>query len=169
MKKLFAMAVLQVACLSVLWMPTARTSQNDEAEIRQLLDRWAKAALTKDLSAIMSIYEPGDGLIAYDIVPPLQYSGFDAYKKDYQEFLDQFQGGIDIEYRGLSIITGDNVAFSHGLERMSGTLKGGEKFDTWVRFTEGYRKTNGHWRAIHDHISVPVDLATGTAVLNLKP
>jgi len=98
MKKLFAMAVLQVACLSVLWMPTARTSQNDEAEIRQLLDRWAKAALTKDLSAIMSIYEPGDGLIAYDIVPPLQYSGFDAYKKDYQEFLDQFQGGIDIEY-----------------------------------------------------------------------
>jgi ketosteroid isomerase-like protein len=52
---------------------------------------------------------------------------------------------------------------------MSGTLKGGEKFDTWVRFTEGYRQTNGHWRAIHDHISVPVDLATGTAVLNLKP
>ena len=44
MKKLFAMAVLQVACLSVLWMPTARTSQNDEAEIRQLLDRWSKAA-----------------------------------------------------------------------------------------------------------------------------
>ena len=60
----------------------------------------------------MSIYEPGDGLIADAIVPPLQY-----YKKDYQEFLDQFQGGIDIEYRGLSIITGDNVAFSHGLER----------------------------------------------------
>ena len=98
MKKLFAIAVLQVACLSVLWMPTARTSQNDEAEIRQLLDRWAKADRTKDLSAIMSICEPGDGLIAYDIVPPLQYSGFDAYKKDYQEFLDQFQGGIDIEY-----------------------------------------------------------------------
>ena len=117
----------------------------------------------------MSIYEPGEGLIAYDIVPPLQYSGFDAYKKDYQQFLDQFQGGLDVEYRGLSIITGDNVAFSHGLERMIGTLKSGEKFDTWVRFTEGYRKTNGHWRAIHDHISVPVDLATGKAFLNLEP
>jgi hypothetical protein len=43
-KNLFAMAVLKVACLSVLWMPTARTPQNDEAEIRQLLDRRAKAA-----------------------------------------------------------------------------------------------------------------------------
>jgi hypothetical protein len=49
MKKLFALAVLQVACLSLLWMPTAKTSQNDEAEIRQLLDRWAKAVRTKDL------------------------------------------------------------------------------------------------------------------------
>src|ERR1700736_6152329 len=166
MKKLFAMAVLQVACLSVLWMPTARTSQNDEAEIRQLLDRWAKAALTKDLSAIMSIYEPGDGLIAYDIVPPLQYTGFDAYKKDYQEFLDQFQGPIDVEYPNVRIIASDTVGFSHGLERMTGTLKNGQKFDSWVRFTEGYRKTNGHWLAIHDHISVPVDLDTGKAVLD---
>ena len=24
---------------------------------------------------------------------------------------------------------------------MTGTLKSGEKFDTWMRFTEGYRKT----------------------------
>ena len=100
MKKLFAwLAVLQVACLSFLWIPTAKTSQNDEAEIRQLLDRWAKAVRTKDLPAVMSIYEPGEGLIAYDIVPPLQDSGFNAYKKDDQEFFEQFQGGNDIEYR----------------------------------------------------------------------
>jgi ketosteroid isomerase-like protein len=52
---------------------------------------------------------------------------------------------------------------------MSGTLKGGEEFDTWVRLTECYRKHNGHWLAIHDHISVPVDLATGKADFTLKP
>jgi ketosteroid isomerase-like protein len=88
--------------------------------------------------------------------------------KDYQESLDQFQGGIEIEYRGLKIVAGDNVAFSRGQERMNGTLKGGEKFDTWVRFTECYRKHDGHWLAIHDHISVPVELATGKANLNFK-
>jgi hypothetical protein len=68
------------------------------------------------------------------------------------------QGTIDVEYRDLNIIAADTVAFSHGLERMTGTLKNGQKFDAWVRFTECYRKTNGHWLAIHDHISVPVDL-----------
>jgi ketosteroid isomerase-like protein len=167
--KQFTAIILVLGCVLPFWMPAARTSQNDEAEIRQLLERWAKAARNKDLTAIMSIYEPGEELVAYDIVPPLQYTGYEAYKKDYQEFLDQFQGGIEIEYRGLKIVAGDTVAFSRGLERMSGTLKSGEKFDTWVRFTECYRKHGAHWLAIHDHISVPVDLATGKADLNLKP
>jgi hypothetical protein len=27
----------------------------------------------------------------------------------------------------------------------------------------------GRWYAIHDHVSVPVDLATGKAITNLKP
>ena len=169
MKKVFAFSVLTLACVSLLWTPRARTAANDEAEIRQLLDRWAKAFRARDLNGIMSIYEPGQALVSFDIVAPLQYVGFEAYKKDYREFLDQFQGTIDVEYRDLNIVAGDTVAFSRGLERMTGTLKSGQKFDAWVRFTECYRKTNGHWLAIHDHISVPVDLESGKAALDLKP
>jgi uncharacterized protein (TIGR02246 family) len=169
MKRFIPFFVLTLACATILWIPKARTAANDEAEIRQLLDRWAKSFHARDLNGIMSIYEPGDALVSYDIVPPLQYTGFEAYKKDYQEFLDQFQGAIDIEYRDLKIFAGDTVAFSRGLERMTGTLKNGQKFDAWVRFTECYRKTRGHWLTIHDHISIPVDLNTGKAVLDLKP
>jgi uncharacterized protein (TIGR02246 family) len=169
MKRLVAFSVLAVACVLLVWMPKARSAANDKAEIRQLLDRWAKAFRARDLNGIMSIYEPGETLVAFDVVPPLQYAGFEAYKKDYQEFLDQFQGTIDVEYRDLNIVAGDTVAFSRGLERMTGTLKNGQKFDAWVRFTECYRKTNGQWLAIHDHISVPVDLESGKAALDLKP
>jgi len=169
MKKFLRYSVLIIACFLFLEMPKARTEANNEAEVRQLLDRWAKAFRAKDLNGIMSIYEPGQALVSYDIVPPLQYTGFEAYKQDYPEFLDQFQGPIDIEYRDLKIIASDTVAFSRGLERMTGTLKNGQKFDAWMRFTEGYHKTNGHWLVIHDHISVPVDLDTGKAALDLKP
>jgi uncharacterized protein (TIGR02246 family) len=169
MKKLVPFFLLTLACVAFLLIPKARTAANNEAEIRKVLDQWAKAFHARDLNGIMSIYEPGDALVSYDIVPPLQYSGYEAYKKDYQEFLDQFQGPVDIEYRDLKIAAGDTVAFSRGLERMTGTLKNGQKFDTWVRFTECYRKTNGRWLAIHDHISVPVDLDTGKAVLDAKP
>jgi len=169
MKKFIVFSVLALFCALLLSSPKADTGANNEAEIRQLLDRWAKAFHARDLNGIMSIYEPGQALVSYDIVPPLQYTGFEAYKKDYQEFLDQFQGPIDVEYPNVRIIASDTVAFSHGLERLTGTLKNGQKFDAWIRFTEGYRKTNGHWLAIHDHISVPIDLDTGKALLDLKP
>jgi len=90
-------------------------------------------------------------------------------KKDYQEFFEQFQGPLEVEFRDLNIVAGDRVAFCRGLERLSGTMKNGQKFDAWVRVTECYRKTKGQWRAIHDHVSVPVDFDSGKALLDLKP
>jgi hypothetical protein len=39
----------------------------------------------------------------------------------------------------------------------------------WIRDTTGLRKVNGKWLDFHDHVSVPVDLATGKAVMDLKP
>ena len=141
--------------------------KSNEAEIRQWLDRWAKAFRAHDVNAIMSLYAPG--VVAYDIVPPLQYVGADAYRKDYEEFLAQYEGPIDIEFRDLHIIASDGVAFATSLQRISGTLKNGQKSDVWVRVTNGFRKLNGRWLDTHDHVSAPVDLASGKAVLDLKP
>jgi hypothetical protein len=45
--------------------------KSNEADIRQWLDRWAKAFRAHDVNAIMSLYAPG--VVAYDLVPPLQY------------------------------------------------------------------------------------------------
>jgi uncharacterized protein (TIGR02246 family) len=169
MKRLVALSVLVLACVSLLWTPRAHTAPDDEAEIRELYDRWAKAARTHDVNAVMSIYPPGKVVVAYDIVAPLQYIGNDAYRKDYEEFFAQYEGPIDIQYRDLRIVAGDRVAFIHALERISGTLKNGQKSDVWTRATSGLRKINGKWLIVHDHISVPVDLDSGKALLNLKP
>ncbi len=59
-------------------------------EIRQVWDRWAKAFRAHDINGIMSIYAPE--VMAYDIVPPLQYAGKEAYRKDYEEFLAHYDG-----------------------------------------------------------------------------
>ena len=81
MKKFVAFSVRTLACVLLAWMPKARTSANDKAEIQQLLDRWAKAFRARDLNGIMSIYEPGETLVAFDVVPPLQYVGFETYQR----------------------------------------------------------------------------------------
>ena len=147
----------------------ARIATPDEAAIRKLLDNWAKAFHDKDVNAIMAMYKPGRELVAYDIVPPLRYVGYSAYKRDYNEFLAEYKGPIDVTFRHMVIVAGDTVAYAHGLERISGVLQGGQKSDMWVRFTSCFRKINGKWLDTHDHVSVPVDLNHGKAMVDLTP
>lgn len=146
-----------------------KAATKNEAAIRDLYEGWAKAFRAKDIDGIMAVYAPGDAVVAYDIVPPLQYVGKDAYRKDYQDFLAMYDGPIGVELRDLRIVAGNDVAFLNALERISGTLKGGQKSDIWLRATSGLRKINGKWLIMHDHISVPADFNTGKALLELKP
>jgi ketosteroid isomerase-like protein len=115
----------------------------------------------------MSMYAPE--VIAYDIVPPLQYVGADAYRKDYEQFLAQYDRPLEVEFQDLKVAVGDSVAFAYGLERFNGTLKNGQKQDVWLRFSSCFREINGKWLDVHDHVSVPTNLENGTAALDLKP
>lgn len=144
-------------------------ADNPDKEIRALLQRWAKAAERRDVNGVMSIYLPGDELVAYDLVPPLAYRGTDAYRKDYESFFAQYKGPLKVEYRDLHVIAGPEVGFSYALEKISGTLVDGTASEMWIRVTEGYRHVNGRWYAVHDHVSVPTNLITGQALLNLRP
>lgn len=147
----------------------AETPSKDESEIRALLDRWAKAFEARDIDLIMSNYASGDAVVAYDIAPPLQYKGKEAYRKDYQEFLAQYDGPIHVEYRDMRVYSSGDVAFVHALERFTGKLKSGQPSDTWLRYTGGLRKINRTWLIVHDHVSVPTDFESGKALLELKP
>ena len=138
-------------------------------QINQRLTQWQKAFEAKDVSGVMAVYALGDAVTAYDIVPPLQYKGADAYRKDYAEFFGQFDGPLHVEIRDNHIETGGNIALAYGLERISGKLKSGQPVDMWLRYTSGFKRIGGQWRDVHDHVSVPVDMKSGKAMLDLKP
>ena len=137
-------------------------------EIRGWLDRWAKAFGAKDVDAIMPLYT--DDVIAYDVVPPLQYKGSDAYRKEYTEFFAQFDGPIHADVSDTHIDAGHDVAFAYGVERLTGKMTNGTPVDMWMRWTDGWKRmADGQWRIVHEHVSVPVDMATGKARMDLKP
>ena len=60
----------------------------------------------------------------------------------------------------LDIAVGGDVAYGHKVQRSSFTDKDGKKAEVTVRVTDGYQKVNGQWLISHEHVSVPVDLAT---------
>ena len=141
--------------------------KNDEAELKRVMEGGVEALRARDIDGIMSVCAPE--LVSFDIVPPLQYVGADAYRKHWGEAFSSFPGPIDYEIADLSITVGDDVAFTHSLNRISGTLNTGQKTDLWLRWTACFRKINGQWLIVHHQNSVPVDLQHGKAVLDLKP
>src|ERR1700751_5290880 len=99
MKRNLAMIVLALAlCMALALQKTS--AANDEAAIRQNLDEWARAFERHDINGIMAMYAPN--VVAYDFIPPLQYRGRDTYRKDYEEFLAQFDGPVKVEFRDMT-------------------------------------------------------------------
>jgi uncharacterized protein (TIGR02246 family) len=136
-------------------------------EIRGWLDHWTKAVSAKDVDRVMELYT--DDVVSYDVVPPLQYVGKEAYRADYQQFFSQYESDLHVETRDLHVGTTGELGYATGLQTISGMLKHGQKSGVFVRFTSLFRKVDGKWLDFHDHVSVPVDIEYGKALLDLKP
>ena len=141
--------------------------KNDEAAIKGIIEDGVEAIRHKNIEGAMSLYAPE--VVSFDIVPPLQYVGADVFRNVWEEVFSLFQGPIGYELHDLSITVGDDIAFTHSLNHISGTMNAGQKADLWLRWTACFQKINGTWLIVHHQNSVPVDLEHGKAVLDLKP
>jgi len=138
-----------------------------EALVRQRVEDWAKAVRAKDIDGVMSLYATNN--VSFDLDPPLRYAGADNKRRAWQEFFAARTGPIAYEVREFNVTAHGELAFAHSLNHVSGTLAGGRTSDLWVRWTACFRRIDGVWLVVHDHVSVPADLEHGQAVLNLTP
>jgi uncharacterized protein (TIGR02246 family) len=159
-------AVVTATCLTV--MP-AQASSSDEAAIRALQSRFVAAFNAKDVDAIMKVYVPGKSLVVFDVVPPRQYVGADAYRKDWEGLFATFKGPVKFELADLHVAADGTLGYSHSIQHVSGTDTKDQPIDLTVRVTDVYRKINHKWLIVHEHVSVPVDLDTGKPDLASKP
>lgn len=148
-------------------MTTTNSNANSEAEVRKIIDDRIKAVRNKDVNASTS--NLATEVLSFDVVNPLQKIGLDALRKRAEEWFSSFQGPIGYEIRDLSVTAGDDVAFSHGLSHVSATKSDGGLLDMWWRTTVCFQKTDGKWTVTHEHNSVPFNVESGKASLDLKP
>jgi ketosteroid isomerase-like protein len=140
----------------------------DEAGIRQLIDKLTEAIRTMDLQGLKACFAPD--MVSFDVAgPPLQTVGAEAKLKNWEIAFAVFQPPLGYEIRDLAITVGDDVAFGHSFNRLSGTSQNGDTIGPWVRYTAGFRKIDGTWFIAHDQVSAPVDFGTGRALLDLEP
>jgi ketosteroid isomerase-like protein len=147
----------------------AESKGDDQAQIKQLEDDFGAAVKAKDIDKIMASYVNSPDLVVFDVIPPREYTGWDAYKKDWTGFLGGCADNPTFEMSDLSVETSGRLAYGHSIQRIACTDAKGNKMDMTLRVTDGYRKVKGKWLIAHEHVSAPVDLASGKADLQSKP
>ena len=143
------------------------TIDHTQSEVRALLESWSAACRAKDIDRLMSLYAPD--ITYFDVVPPLQYTGSDAVRRNFLRWFDSWESAIGVEIRDLNMVAGGDVATAYLLHRTSGTLKNGREVGYWVRATVCCQRSNQRWMIMHEHISLPVDFASGSAAKDLVP
>src|ERR1700733_12198188 len=103
--RLILMTALLAVCSGCNSTPPD-TSAQDQSDIKALEDSMTAAFKAKDVNAIMALYTPDPAMVVFDATTPLQYTGADAYKKDWQDFFAMYPGPADFTINNLDVTTG---------------------------------------------------------------
>jgi uncharacterized protein (TIGR02246 family) len=158
-----------VAVVSITYSARVHAKADDQAEITAVEQRAIEGFKAKDVEKIMSCYVPDESLFVFDVVPPREYVGAKAYRKDWEDLFAQFPGPVDADLSELKVVADGTFGYAHLIDHSVLTDKDGRKIEINVRTTDIFRKTGGKWLIVHEHNSVPVDFSTGKADMMSKP
>ncbi len=127
---------------------------SDEAEIRDLIERWAKAVRKQDIEGVLA--DHSEDMLMFDVPPPVVVRGIDAYRETWPAFFKwQREADGSFEIVSLNITAGDQVAFATGVLRCGSKAELTKDSTPRLRLTVGLRKENGRWQIAHEHHSFP--------------
>jgi ketosteroid isomerase-like protein len=123
----------------------------DEGTIRGIIEEWAVAAHTGDLTTVTAHHAPT--IVMYDVPPPENgVQGLAAYRDTWPGFFE-WQRRASFDLVSLDVVAGEDVAFAYGLLRCGTPEELAAAPDRRLRLTMGLRKIDGHWSILHEHHS----------------
>lgn len=138
-----------------------------EQEIRAAITAWSKALEAKDPDALAALVS--DEIELFDVKPPIRLKGRDAYRKVWADCLPYFPDRFRSEHRDLAIHADGDCAFVSGFHHIVPISTETRPGDSWMRITVCYRKIGGHWKSVHEHVSIPTDFMTNQPVMITDP
>ena len=148
-------------------MTTQTNSISEESQIRDVIDAWLAAQRTKDVDRLMSLY--ADDITAFNVRPPYQTKGADAWRVVWEDGFSHFPSTFDIEIADLKIYASGDMAFSYFLFHFTDLEPGHPANQTWLRATVGYTKQDGRCLIQHEHFSIPYSPHTSEPEHILEP
>jgi ketosteroid isomerase-like protein len=136
-----------------LGMDNRQSNSQDEAAIRDIVEFWAAAVRRKDFGEILKNHS--SDIVMFDVPPPFQSKGIEAYKKTWDLFFSCSGDPIVFDIATMTITAASDVAFVVATMRCTEPGANGERQGLEFRLTIGLCKIGGQWTITHEHHSVP--------------
>ena len=128
------------------------TGTTAEAEIRRLVETWARAVHDGDLAGVLA--DHSDDIVMFDVPPPEDgVRGLDAYRTTWPPFFEWQRSGACFDLVEIDVTAGDDVAFVWALLRCGTAAELAAEPDRRLRLTLGLRRADGRWVVAHEHHS----------------
>ena len=135
-------------------MASLTCMSDDQNEIRTLIEQWAAAVHSGDLTTVLR--DHADDIVMFDVPPPQDgVRGIEAYRETWPPFFEWQAQGAMFEIVSLDVTAGADVAFAYALLRCGAPEELAQQPDQRLRLTLGLRKEGGRWTVAHEHHSFP--------------
>src|SRR3712207_6154677 len=132
----------------------ASDARDEEAVIRELVHRWARAVHAGDLDGVLADHT--EDIVMFDVPPPEDgVRGLDAYRGTWPAFFEWQRSGAVFEVVELSVTAGEDVAWAYALLQCGTAAELAAQPSHRLRLTLGLRREGGRWRVAHEHHSFP--------------
>jgi len=155
------MMLIGAAAFGALSLPAfaATGKEADIKAIKAIEEGFLTVKTGRDVAAEFS-----QDAVMFDPMPPT-FDGHAAIEKHMTELLSRIKNPR-WEMLSLRIEADKNLAFAFSTQRVTSDGQGVVPNQFVIRVTDCYRKIDGKWKVVHNHTSLPVDLATGKVLFD---
>lgn len=132
---------------------------SDEEQILELVSQWSAALSARDLDGMMKHY--AEDAVLFDACPPYKTVGRNGIKSVWESCLPFFPQEFRSEHRDLVVEVDGGCAFVYGVHHFVAEPADHPCAQSWMRVSVGYRKHQGEWKVVHEHVSMPFNPMTG--------
>lgn len=140
------------------------SSDHEVEEIRRIMADWCKATEERDYDRMIAHYHPD--VVRYDPCVPNAVVGAIQVRDLWAQVLAHFPAKLSAVQTDIDVSVDGNTAMFRGMHRFIPLVDEEQWKDklNWVRFSCWYKKIDGKWLVVHEHVSMSFNYLTGTVI-----
>lgn len=163
--KMLRLTISVLALFACFAWTSAIAAPADEKAISSVEHKLADAP---NAQQAIKYYDPTDEVTVFDMSGPTpEYTGQKAVRADLEKGFTGLKD-IKVQFIELKVVTDGKLGLARSVQRFTATGPEGKPVDVTFRQTDFLHKVDGQWKILHQHISVPIDMATGKAEMASK-